>query len=206
MVRIAPSLSTWVLGVVLSGLIAAWITLAWPTIRKFCALPPQRLSLWILKARIVGVESRISVTASIRKDLRVLALSCFWTLFRWGLRWPSLCTANTYFAVVTLGKAAHVADTHQIFFLGDSGLGALDSFHHLRCSCHDLRTSDLRCLRGAKRNDCQTRRLGLRGLMRSCARRPHIDRCGVGLLHRFSFSYRSAVRVRNIPPLPISIP
>ncbi len=110
-------LSTWVLGVVLSGLIAAWITLAWPTIRKFCALPPQRLSLWILKARIVGVESRISVTASIRKDLRVLALSCFWTLFRWGFALAALCTANTYFAVVTLGKAAHVADTHQIFFL-----------------------------------------------------------------------------------------
>src|ERR1039457_342679 len=83
----------WALGTLLGGLIAAWVTLSWPTIKKFSALPPQRLKIRNLKARILTAETKIFWVERMQEDMRYLILTCFMTQVRWVVSQVSLCTA-----------------------------------------------------------------------------------------------------------------
>jgi hypothetical protein len=95
----------WVIGTVVGGLIAAWVTLAWPTILKFCALPPQKLNVRILKARIAGVETKIVWIKLIQEDLRYLLFQCFFGIIFLVLGQGSFCMA------LTTDVLAHVEDS-----------------------------------------------------------------------------------------------
>jgi hypothetical protein len=105
-------LSAWLLSIVSSGLIAAWVTLAWPSIKKFFTLPPQRLSTWILKARIAGAESKME-WANSTKELRYLVYFCFKTLFHWAFSLTLFSLSFTEMVLLKLDAPKHIAHSFQ---------------------------------------------------------------------------------------------
>jgi hypothetical protein len=74
---------TFVISTVFGGLIAAWVTLAWPTIETFSALPPQRLNIRMLKARINGLETKLDRLNDLVNNTDDLTYQCFLALLMW---------------------------------------------------------------------------------------------------------------------------
>jgi hypothetical protein len=50
------------------------------TFWRFWAIPPQRLNVWVLKARLSSAESRLFKVQRMREDIRYLVFYCFWSL------------------------------------------------------------------------------------------------------------------------------
>jgi hypothetical protein len=90
-----------VIETVLGGLLAAWVTLSWPTIKGFLALPPQHLNIRILKAQILAAETKIVWNSRIQGDTRYLVFSCFNTLIRWGSSLAMICVTALF---ILLGR------------------------------------------------------------------------------------------------------
>ena len=55
------------------------------TFWKFSKIPPQRLNIWILKARLSFAEAKLARFVKMRDDLKHLILSCFVVLLSVGI-------------------------------------------------------------------------------------------------------------------------
>jgi len=81
------------------------------TFWKFCAIPPQRLNIWIIKARLSSAELKLRRYFKMRDDLRFLVFYSFVTLFFLGI-------AMTLFSIVqiilTVAAAMHQAGIPKI--------------------------------------------------------------------------------------------
>jgi hypothetical protein len=79
----ANPFGTFVICTVFGCLMAAWVTLPWPTIKTFSSLPPQRLNVRILKARIDGLETRLDRLNDLVNNADDLIYQGFLALLMW---------------------------------------------------------------------------------------------------------------------------
>jgi hypothetical protein len=61
---------------VLSIILAPFITHVWSTFTKFVKIPPQRLNIWILQARISSTDSSLQRLHRLRNDQSYLIVEC----------------------------------------------------------------------------------------------------------------------------------
>jgi hypothetical protein len=64
---------------------------------KFCRIPPQRLGVWMLKARLSSAKSKLMKVREMREDTRFLIFYCFWSLLH-------LAVALIVFCLCILGE------------------------------------------------------------------------------------------------------
>lgn len=80
-------------------------------------IPPQRLGMWILKARLSSAKSRLAKVRLMRADTRFLVFHCFWSLYHLAITLIvfSLCVLG----VGLVGETLTVRVTHPaVPFLG----------------------------------------------------------------------------------------
>jgi hypothetical protein len=113
--------------------LAPFITRTLLTFKKFVSIPPQRLNIWILKARISSADSELQDFYRLRQDQSYLIARCFISLILTTLAATVLVSAlllDVSRAVVRLGL--HGPGN---FMLGRPGLFVVSGFQLVGCCC-----------------------------------------------------------------------
>lgn len=108
---------------VLLLIIGPSVTSAVMTFWRFCKIPPQRFSLWILKAQLSNAESKLIKFCKMRDDLRFFIYTCFKSLYFLVMVGILCVIFEKYVIVQNIAKAAcqanaqiHIPSTASVVF------------------------------------------------------------------------------------------
>lgn len=82
---------------------------------KFCAIPPQRLNVWMLKARLASAESKLYPVRRMKEDTHHLIFYCFWAVCHFLAAVLFICLSILLAGLATMVFLVHVAQT-VVFF------------------------------------------------------------------------------------------